>query len=268
MKKTLLIATAVISILASCPATAKEEAREDFKKYFDMFDAEGTFVLYNQQENEYIYYNKELASKGFIPASTFKIYNSLIGLETGVIKNEHHTIPWDGVIRNREVINKDQDLESAFKVSALWYYQELARQVGQEQMRYWIDTLGYGNADISAGIDKFWIEGNLRISPVQQVNLLVKLRNNELPFSDRSIDIVRKIMINKATTGYTLRTKTGWGEQDNRDVGWYVGYIETEGNVYYFAICIQPKGAMKDDFLKARIQIANSIFNDLGLMKE
>lgn len=268
MKKAAIAIIIGIYMLCSCSTNVKEEIRTDFKQYFDELNVEGTFVLYNEQENKYIYYNKELASKGFIPASTFKIYNSLIGLESGVIKDKHHIIPWDSIYRSREVINKDQSLESAYKNSALWYYQELARQVGQEQMKHWIDTLSYGNTDISAGVDVFWIEGGLRISPIQQINLLAKLKNNELPFSHRSMGIVKEIMISKDTANYTLRTKTGWGKQDGKDVGWYVGYYETSNNTYYFVICIQPKNEIADNFLNTRIEIVNLILNDLKLLDE
>lgn len=268
MKKLTIATVTAILVLISCRAIAREEVREDFKKYFDMFDVEGTFVLYDPQNDCHTFYDRELADKGFIPASTFKIYNSLIGLETGVISDKHHIIPWDKVRRSREVINKDQDLESAFKNSALWYYQELARRVGQEQMNRWIDMLSYGNTDTSAGVDVFWIEGGMRISPIQQVNLLAKLRNNELPFSLRSMDIVREIMISKSAATCTLRTKTGWGDQDGKEVGWYVGYLETEGKVYYFAVCIQPKNTINENFAAARIKIVDLIFNDLGLAKE
>ncbi|MCO5230973.1 MAG: class D beta-lactamase [Chitinophagales bacterium] len=241
---------------------------EDYKKYYDLYKVEGTFVLYQQKSNKYIVYNKELSKQLFIPASTFKICNSLIGLETGVIDDENFIIKWDSIIRKYPQWNTDQNLETAFKNSTVWYYQELARRVGAKQMKYWLEKSHYGNADTSGGIDQFWLTGGLRISPIQQVDFLRRLHDNQLPFSNSSMNIVKEIMIVKDSADYVLRAKSGWGEQNNMDIGWYVGYVETQGDVYYFANCIQSPSNTNSDFLKARIEITYQIFRDLGIFKD
>jgi beta-lactamase class D len=134
-------------------------------------------------------------------------------------------------------------------------------------MKYWLDKTEYGNKDTSGGIDKFWLEGGLRISPAQQISFLRKLYANELPFSQRSMDIVKKIMITKDTNGCIIRAKTGWGNQDNIDIGWYVGYIETKNNIYFFANCIQSAKPDNPDFSKIRIEIFYKVAGELGLLK-
>lgn len=222
----------------ACTPKQSSETRNDFKKYYDWYQVEGSFVLFDNKADKYIFYNEPQLREAFIPASTFKICNSLIGLETGVIEDENFVIPWDS-IRRRSGWDKDHTLETAFQTSAIWYYQELARRVGGRQMKYWLEKTGYGNADTSGGIDRFWLTGGLRISPGQQIDFLKKLHDNKLPFSRRTIDIVKKLMIVEDTAGYLMRAKTGWSSQDGKEIGWYVGYIETADNVYYFSNCVQ-----------------------------
>lgn len=242
--------------------------RDDFKRYYDKFNVDGSFVLYDQDLNSYTFYNREQFEQPFIPASTFKIFNSLVGLETGVMTDENFILPWDSTSRTNPSWNCDQDLKTAFKNSTVWYYQELARRVGSEQIKYWLDTVHYGNADTTGGIDQFWLTGKLRISPKQQIDFLRGLQSNQLPFSQRSMDIVKRIMIVSDTSDYILRAKTGWGMQYRLDVGWYIGYVETKNNVYYFANCIQTSDFDHKNFATARIEIANLILAKLNVIRK
>lgn len=244
------------------------EIRSDFKKYYDQFKVEGSFVVYDQNKNAYTFYNQEQFKQAYTPASTFKICNSLIGLETGVIADENFVIPWDRITRKNPNWNADHDLKTAFQNSTVWYYQELARRVGGKKMKYWLDKVKYGNADTTGGIDKFWLIGGLRISPEQQIDFLKRLQNNQLPFSQRSVDIVKNIMIAKDTLDYVVRVKTGWGVQDGKDIGWYVGYVETKDNVYYFANCIQSSKKDNPDFISSRIEIAYLILDELKIISK
>ncbi len=261
----------LIFILSGCSKNEHHlppDTPKDLSKHFGHFNVNGTFVLYDANNAKYTYANKDDASRGYIPASTFKICNSLIGLETGVIKDENFVLPWDSIQRQIPAWNADQDLRSAFRNSTVWYYQEVARRIGGQKMKHWLDTLRYGNADTSGGIDKFWLNGGLRISPEQQIDFLRRLRDNALPLSQRSMDIVRSIMIMKDTLGYVVRGKTGWGIIDNENFGWYVGYVETNGNVYYFANCIRSTGEADKNFAKARTEIVSMMLNELGIIKE
>jgi beta-lactamase class D len=255
----------VLLVSVSKPQT-KAEVRDDFKKLFDAFKVEGSFALYDLNNDSYVFCNEAQFRQPFIPASTFKICNSLIGLETGVIKDENFVIKWDGVVRDVVEWNKDQDMKTAFKNSTVPYYQELARRVGGKRMKYWLNKAKYGNADTSGGIDRFWLTGGLRITPEQQIKFLVRLFKSDLPFSMKSIDIVKKIMIAQDTIGYVLRAKTGWSEQDGKSVGWYVGYLEATNGTFFFATCIQCVDRENPDFAKARKEITLSILHALRLL--
>jgi beta-lactamase class D len=270
MRKRILHSCAVVVFaIVSNTAAAQQpniEERDDLRKHFEKFQVEGSFTLYDLRNNKWILCNKGQWKKPFIPASTFKIFNSLIGLETGVITDENFLIKWDGVVRSRPEWNADHDLKTAFKNSTVWYYQELARRIGGQRMKQWLDTLGYGNADTSGGIDAFWLSGGLRITPEQQVLLLKQLFTGDLPVSKRTMDIVGRIMIAKDTTTYTLRAKTGWGGQDGLDIGWYVGYLQTKTSAYFFATCIQRPESENSDFLSWRIEITLAILKELKLI--
>jgi len=268
MSRTINHTILVFIVVAVCNSAQTTESRDDFKKFYDQYKVEGSFVLYYQANDKYIFYNESQFKQSFTPASTFKICNSLIGLETGVIKDENFIIRWDSITRRIPAWNKDQNLKTAFKNSTVWYYQELARRVGGVKMKFWLDKTNYGNADTLGGIDRFWLSGGLRISPEQQINFLRKFHDNTLRFSQRSIDIVKNIMIAKDTLGYVARAKTGWGEQNDTNIGWYVGYVEKGNDVYYFANCIQTKNSENKEFAKARIEIVYLILKNLKILPE
>jgi beta-lactamase class D len=273
VNQTLFVLASIALGLTNCNYKQRTEVRNDFKMYYDQFEVEGSFVLYDPQADKCIFYNQNQYEQFFSPASTFKICNSLIGLETGVIKDEHFVIQWDSVIRN-PVWDKDHDLKTAFANSTVWYYQELARRVGGEKIKYWLDTLNYGNADTSGGIDQFWLSGGLRISPKQQIDFLKRLHDNQLPISKRTIDIVKNIMIIKDTLDYVISAKTGWGGHGDKDVGWCVGYLEIKNNVYYFTNCVQIDSEKLNDINRAigfdnsRTEIVYKILDKLKLTRK
>ena len=241
--------------------------RDDFTKLFERYKVSGSFVLYDLKQDKYLICNESQFNQQFSPASTFKICNSLIGLETGVIKDENFVIKWDGIVRRAVEWNKDQDLKTAFKNSTVPYYQELARRVGGKRMKYWLNKAKYGNADTSGGIDRFWLDGGMRITPEQQIGFLVRLYKNQLPFSQRSMDIVKRIMIAQDSVGYVLRAKTGLTEQDGKNIGWYVGYLENPAGVYFFSTCLQCADQDNPEFAIARKGITLTIFRALGLIQ-
>jgi beta-lactamase class D len=194
-------------------ASPVSEAKPELEKYFQ--GANGAFVLYDLNNNRYIRYNPERCAQGFIPASTFKIINSLIGLETGVIPDENYVIKWNGTPYEVPAWNQDHTLKSAIKNSVVWYYQELARRGGKEKMQQYVDAVGYGNKDISGKIDTFWLEGGLRISADEQVEFLKRLYQDKLPFSPRSMKIVKEILVLEKTESYQLSGKTGSAQRIN-----------------------------------------------------
>jgi beta-lactamase class D len=260
----LLIVLALFGSL--CPAQTRDTVI-DLRRLFK--DFQGAFVLFDQQKQQYVRHNPTQCSERFSPASTFKIPNSLIGLETGVIRDQHFVIPWDSVMRPIPDWNRDHDLQSAIRASAVWYYQELARRVGRERMRHWIDTLGYGNRDISGGIDRFWLGSSLLISADEQVEFLRRLQRDDLPISRRSMQIVKEILVLEKTESHVLRGKTGFSANgDGLVAGWFVGYIERNDNVYFFATNLISRDGKRDGerIFRSRKEIALSILRALHLL--
>ncbi len=256
-------------LLVGCASDreAKRIEYDTLTHHYDSYGVQGAFVMYDENRNTYHFVHEEKSEIAFIPASTFKILNSLIGLETGVIPDPDHVITWDSVPRSA-TWDKDHDMRSAYKNSTVWYYQELARDVGEERMSEWVSQADYGNKDISGGIDVFWLRGSLRISPMEQINFLQRLHQEELPFSDEALSSVKNIMIEEEDQDYIRRAKTGWATQDDQEVGWYVGYIETPDNVYYFANCVQmdtsftSDPARKENFIASRKEVSFKILDE------
>jgi beta-lactamase class D len=241
-------------------SVVKPELEKNFQGY------KGAFVLYDLNGNQYIRYNPERCAEQFIPASTFKIMNSLIGLETGVIPDENYVIKWDGTQNVIPSWNQDHTLKTAIQNSVVWYYQELARRVGREKMQYYVDAAHYGNQNISGQIDTFWLEGGLRISADEQVEFLKRLYKGDLPFSTRSMNIVKEILVLDEAKSYKLSGKTGSVQRITPHEGWFVGYLETKGNVYFFATNLEsssPDGLANGDLAR---KISLDILRDIGLI--
>ncbi|MDZ7764604.1 MAG: class D beta-lactamase [Melioribacteraceae bacterium] len=211
-------------------------------------------------------YNEERCEQSFLPASTFKIPNSLIALEEKIIPDENFVIKWDSVDRGWEKWNMDHNLQSAFKYSAVWFYQELARQIERSTYQSYLNKFDYGNKTIGDRIDYFWLDWSLQISANEQIDFLKKFIKNELPVSQRSIDITKDIMIVEETDEYILRAKTGLGDKrDGIYTGWYVGYVETKENIYVFAMNMEEK-EYEDIKSQVRIELTKNILRYLEVI--
>ena len=173
----------------------RSEFREDLAKRFIAEGTVGTFVGYKVDDYLIVASDKNRSGEAMLPASTFKIPNSLIALETGVVADtDKEVFKWDGVKRSIEPWNKDHTMRSAFAASAVPVYQDIARRIGAERMQKYLDLFEYGNRDIGGGIDQFWLTGDLRIDPMQQVDFVDRLRRGVLPVSKRSQELVRDIL--------------------------------------------------------------------------
>jgi len=182
------------------------------------------------------------------------------------VVGEQEVIKWDGVDRGMAAWNRDQTLEHAFKSTCIWYYQELAQRIGIEKYGEYLAQMSYGNATPGPELTTFWLEGNLRISAFEQIDFLRKLYRRELPFRPAVYDTVGKLMTIKVTPAYTLRAKTGWVGWDKRitpQIGWYVGYVETRGTVWFFASNIIIK---QPDDVKLREQIVMEALKLKGIL--
>lgn len=237
-------------------------------KYFKENKVEGCFALLNNSTGRFSIYNLErYRDSAYLPASTFKIVNSLIGLQTGVITNDSMVIKWDGVVRSVPAWNKDLSMYEAFRVSAVPYYQEVARRIGKDTMQQWLDTLSYGTKKITSAIDTFWLDNSLKITPDEQLGLVKKLYFNQLPFHERNQEIVRTAMLMEDKPEYKLSYKTGWGFKENgNNLGWMLGYIEENKHPYFFVLNIESPE--KDfDMPTVRMKMLKDILAQLGFMQ-
>jgi len=256
----------------------------------------GVMVIYNQVNDKYIKFNSGRCDQRFMPASTFKIPNSLIGLETGVIADSNYVIKWNGKPGFIKEWDRDHTLKSAIYYSVVWYYQELARRVGRNKMQYWLNKINYGNNIIGDKVDYFWLDNSLKISANEQVEFLKKLYRGNLPFSKRSLDITKSILPEEDFKNAVLKYKTGTGKyEDSHYIAWLVGYVvkvqsakdkvqsakdkvqssktkdqsekdEREGsNVYFFAFNVDTKTF--NEAVDLRTKIKNKMLGYLGVNK-
>jgi beta-lactamase class D len=242
-------------------------AEIDLSSHFESRDVEGAFLLYDLQENQFQGFNFPRHAEPYLPASTFKVFNSLVGLETGAVGDEEEIIPWDGTEYPFAVWNQDHSMRSAISVSAVWFYQELARRIGAGQMQDWVTKAEYGNQNINGNIDSFWLDGDLRITMNQQIEFLRHLVAGDLPFSVRSMEIVRDITILDETDDYVLHGKTGSALRFEPQIGWFVGYLETADNVYFFATNIEKMDA-QGTLGQVSQEITQEILGEMGLLPE
>ena len=257
-------------ILVAC-ARGGAVCAQDLRQFFKGTD--GCFVLYDLKRERYTRHNAARCRERFSPKSTFKIPNSLIGLETGVIGGADFVIRWDRAQYPPDGWDaepfvhwkRDHNLRSAFKYSVVWYYREIAKRVGAERMKEFVAKFDYGNRDTSGELERFWLNETLKISADEQVEFLKKLYTGKLPVSQRSIDTVKEIMVQESAPDYKLSAKTGGGPRAaGLVIGWYVGYVETRGDVYFFAMNIDGPSYLS--IRDKRIEMTRRVLAHLGVL--
>jgi beta-lactamase class D len=260
------------TIAPATPASAAAGAmavRElpELVKEFEAEGTTGTIALFDSQDGVLGCSDVKRCQQAFIPASTFKIPNSMIALETGVIEGPDTVMKWDGKQYSVEAWNQDLKFRDAFRVSCVPCYRAIARQVGEKVEQEWVSKLDYGNHDISGGVDKFWLWGGLRISPLEQIAFLRRFDDNQLPISERTADIVRDIMTLDVTEKYVLRAKTGATKtpDEPRDLGWFVGWLELGERRVFFATLIDGHRA-DVDLLAVRRRVTERVLKARGLL--
>jgi len=257
-----VLKTPIVSAMPAHTAAPDSNVKPELEKYFQGFT--GGFVLYDLKTDQYIRYQPERTAERLLPASTFKIMNALIGLDTGIIPDENFVIKWDGTHYDDPTWNQDQTLKSAIQNSVVWYFQDLARRVGKEKIQTYVNAVDYGNKDLSGQVDSFWLRGGLRISSDEQVEFLKQLYLGRLPFSQRAMKIVKKILVMEKDGVYTLSGKTGSGLMGARYIGRFVGYVEEKGDVYFFATNIESPRSIASG-VKAQ-EITHNILQSLSLL--
>ncbi|QDQ26070.1 class D beta-lactamase [Chitinimonas arctica] len=212
--------------------------RPDLASHFEAAKVSGTFVLYDVSADQLSIYNRERAETRFSPASTFKIFNSLAGLESGAVKDLHERIPYGGQPQRRKQWEQDMNLRDAMRVSNVPVFQEVARRIGLSSMHDYLAEVGYGNSEPGKVVDRFWLDGTLTISAIEQARFAARLAQRQLPFSAHNMALVRDILKLETSPEHALFAKTGWAAEGKPPVGWWVGWLERGDRIYAFAINI------------------------------
>lgn len=266
-QKQLIVFLLLICGLGICSCSMNNVSEDiSLKKYFDENKVDGCFALFDNGRGEFKIYNLKRDTTRFLPASTFKIINSMIALQTGVITNENSIITWDSVQRSNPKWNQDLSLTDAFKNSSVPHFQELAKRIGRDSMQKWVDSVKYGNMKIGPAIDSFWLDNSLLISPDEQLGLVKKLYFGKLPFRKGVQQTVKDMMLQEDNTNYTLSYKTGWGfDSSGRSIGWVVGWIEENRHPYFFVLNIDADHDA--DIVAIRSNILKGILKQMGFFE-
>lgn len=255
------VAVARASVPAILPPNLNPK-NVNFESRFGKF--KGAFILKEVGGKEVVRYGGEACKTRHSPCSTFKIPNALIGLETGVLKDENTLFKWDGKPQHFKTWERDHTLASAIKESCVWYFQEVARKIGNERMKSFLDKIAYGNRDISGGIDRFWLDQSLQISAEEQVAFMEKLYTGKLPFSERTMTLVKKLLVYAGGDGWNFSGKTGTSAPKDKPIlGWFVGHLKSGEHEYVFALNIR---ATDDAWGPTARQITMDILKDMALI--
>lgn len=283
MKRTFLPILILSLLLFACsepseqvptPKVAEESAKSsrvekpEFQKILDDAELTGTILIFDAQKNTFYSNDFEWAAVGRLPASTFKIVNSIIALETGVVKDDSTLFEWDGQPRRLKQWEQDLIFREAFHQSCVPCYQEVARKIGPERMKTYLEKFNYGEMVVdSSCIDLFWLEGESKISPFEQIDFLRRFYTSELPIKDHTEYTMKEMMVIEDGETYQLSGKTGWAIRNGHNNGWFVGYIENVDGMYYFAVNVDPQESFNMElFPKIRTQVAMEALRLMGII--
>lgn len=245
-----------------------EVLKPEFEKILDSLKVKGAILIYDVKNKTYYSNDFSWTKMGIIPASTFKIPNSIIALETGVIQNDSVIFKWNGEKRNFKKWQEDLTFKKAFQVSCVPCYQEVARKIGVNRMKTYLKKLNYpGMVFDTLTIDNFWLQGKSKISQMQQIDFLERLYFSKLPISKRTENIMKNIMLIEKNKSYTLSGKAGWGMRNEINNGWLVGYLETNNSVYFFATNVEKEKTNMDEFPIIRLNSSKEAFRKLKLIE-
>lgn len=256
-----LVSTSLLALGRAQAATAISE-RSDLQRIFQEKAATGCFVLYDTQTDQLTVVDAQRAQKRYIPASTFKIANSIIALETGAVKDENEIIPYGGKPQPFKAWEKDMPMREAITISNVPVYQEIARRIGEQHYNNWLVRLDYGNHQTGSHVDRFWLDGPLEISAIEQAKFIARLAKRQLPISNRTHNIVRDIIRMEAKGATLLFGKTGWCFSCTPQLGWWTGWIEHNDHIYSFALnmdILAPEDTAK------RVAIGKALLSNLGV---
>jgi beta-lactamase class D len=261
-------------VFSSCTVNNNVKEDKSLARFFEENKVSGCFAIMNNATGQFTTYNlNRYRDSSYLPASTFKIINSLIGLQTGVISGDSMIIKWDGVTREISDWNKDLSMYEAFRVSALPYYQEVARRIGKDTMSLWLDSLKYGMRSVNdtfrlrSAVDSFWIDNSVKITPDEQLGIVKRLYFNQLPFYKSYQETVKRAMLRESNTKYRMGYKTGMGYTEaGHLLGWVVGWIEENNHPYFFVLNLESADR-NVEMSTFRMKMLTDILDQLGFRK-
>ena len=263
--------SAVAILFSACsPNNVKED--DSLKKYFDEHKVTGTFGLFDNARGKFTIYDlKKFKDSAYLPASTFKIVNALIGLETGRVKDDTAVIKWDPNYRFAvEACNGDLPMFRAFRMSCVPWFQTLARMIGKDTMQRWLDTIGYAQRykkPVIKTVDQFWLDNSIKITADEQLGLVKRMYFQQLPFQPRTQRIVKSMMLMENNSNYQLSYKTGLANSENgNSIGWVVGWIEENRHPYFFALLVESPDP-NADLVTARMKTLKDILKQYGFFE-
>jgi beta-lactamase class D len=266
-----LIASIAVACLWACsPNNVNED--NSLKKYFDENKVSGSFGLFDNGQGKFTIYDlRKFTDSLYLPASTFKIVNSLVALETGVVRDDSAVIKWDGSTHGRPECDRDMTMVDAFRTSCPPWFQELARRIGEKDMQHWLDSLGYASKKnrfvIKNNLDTFWLNNDVKITADEQLGLVKKLYFGQLPFQKRTQDVVKSMMLMESNANYRLGYKTGWGTDNNGyQIGWIVGWVEENQHPYFFVLLVESPDK-NIDMRNVRMNILKAILKQYGFLE-
>jgi beta-lactamase class D len=245
--------------------TKKEILKSEFQSIIDSNNVNGSVLIYDLKKDLFLSNNFDWAKVGRLPASTFKIANSIIALETSVVENDSTLFKWDGEKRAYKIWEQDLVLKDAFKYSCVPCYQEVARNIGEKRMNEYLKKIKYGDMKVTSdNLDVFWLEGQSKINQFQQIDFLKHFLKSELKITKRTENIVKRMFFIEEYKEYKLNGKTGLSIRNGNYNGWFVGYLQSKENTYFFATNIEPKGNIdKKTFPKLRKEITLKALNTI-----
>lgn len=260
MNKICFLFLSLFILISSCTVN-KAKINNDLKKYFDSSHVDGSFSFLNNQLGDIIVYNMKLDTQRLSPGTSFKILNTLIGVQTGKIIGENM------VITNDSSVNKGTTLKEAFNNSSVSYFQNIARQIGKDTMKFWVDSISYGNKNLGGPVDSFWLNNTLKISPDEQLGFMSKIYFEQLPFQKYAQQTLESLMLQEDNTLYKFSYTTGTGiDEKNNSFGWTLGWVEENRHVYFFVTYVKSPDKNLD--LKSTgIHISKSILASMGFFK-
>jgi beta-lactamase class D len=272
MRKT-FFSLLVVSVLFCACSPNNVTIDNGLKKYFDSASVNGSFGLFDNTQGHFTIYNlPRYRDSAYVPGGTFNILSSLVGIQTGVVKDDSAILHWDPSLIIRSDCPNDRSLRSFFQYPCTFAFEELCRRIGKDTLKKWIDSLGYGNKDTGGGADSFWINGHLKITADEQLGLVKKLYFEQLPFFQRTQRIVRGMMQMANNSNYQLSYKTGHGNsmQEERGkahaVGWVMGWIEENKHPYFFVVNLESANSNMD-MEKIGVDILRSILRQMGFFE-